>query len=142
MQRHSQVLAQRKFSGDDAWNPSTRVLYTCGVRREHMCFSVLYARDAHLRVALAIGMLLTSWLAQSCTPHEVSAPSLLHTAADALTPAETAVPAAAQALPVVMAFTDPSAQWAIRQGVERPGRVLSRRESNPEMGRGLRSALS
>ena len=60
-----------------------------------MCFSVLYARDTHLRVVFAVGILLSSWLMQSCTPREVSTPSLLNTPGDALTPTETALPAAA-----------------------------------------------
>ncbi|HEX9869446.1 MAG TPA: hypothetical protein VGC99_12800, partial [Candidatus Tectomicrobia bacterium] len=80
-----------------------------------MCFSVLYARDAHLRVVFAVGILLSSWLVQSCTPREVSAPSLLHTAADALAPADAAVPQAPQALPVVMVVTDPSTCTAFEQ---------------------------
>jgi hypothetical protein len=73
-----------------------------------MRFNVLYARDAHLRVVLAIGMVLSGWLAQSCTPRDMSTPSLSHTTADARAPTDMSVPPAAQAHPVVMAVTDPS----------------------------------
>jgi hypothetical protein len=80
-----------------------------------MRFSFQSGPYAHLRVVFAVGMLLTSWLAQSCTPHEVSPPSLLHTTDDVLTPADAALPQAPQAPPVVIAFTDSAACAAFEQ---------------------------
>jgi hypothetical protein len=80
-----------------------------------MRFNILYARDAHLRVALAFGMVLSGWLAQSCTPRDISAPSLLHTTGETLTPAEAPVPQPPQTLAAVMAVTDPSACAAFEQ---------------------------
>jgi len=80
-----------------------------------MSISVLCVCYAYLRAALTIGMLLTSWLVQSCTPREVFAPSPLYTPGDTHTPADAPVPQAIQALPVVMAFTHPSACVAFEQ---------------------------
>jgi hypothetical protein len=92
-----------------------------------MPFNVQYARYSPLRAVLAVGILLTGWLAQSCTPREESRPSPMHTTADTVTPADAAVPPAAHALPVVMAFTDPAACAAFEhvgypcRGIEREG---------------------
>ena len=55
-----------------------------------MRFNVLYARYAHLRVVLAVGLLLSSWLVQSCTPRGGSTPLPMHTTADMLAPADAA----------------------------------------------------
>jgi hypothetical protein len=74
-----------------------------------MRFRVVYALDARLRVVLAVGMFLTSGLAQSCTLHDGSTSSRMYTTADARTPAEAAVSPAPHALPVVVAFTAPAA---------------------------------
>jgi hypothetical protein len=68
-----------------------------------MRFNLLYARSSHLRVALAVGLLLTSCLAQSCTPRAGSTPSPGHPTADAPAPADAALPQAPHARPVVIA---------------------------------------
>ena len=74
-----------------------------------MPFNCLYARYSHLRVVFTVVILLHSWLVQSCTARNGSTPSPMHTTANALTPAEAAAPPAPQTLPVVIAFTDPTA---------------------------------
>jgi hypothetical protein len=80
--------------------------------------NVLYARASHLRVALAVGLLLTSWLAQSCAPRGGSTPSPRHTTAEVPAP---------HARPVVIAFTDPAACAAFERagypcrGIEQAG---------------------
>jgi Beta-galactosidase len=92
-----------------------------------MRFNLPYARSSHLRVALAVGLLLTSCLAQSCTPCAGSTPSPGHTTADAPASADAALPQAPHARPVVIAFTDPAACAAFERdgypcrGIEQEG---------------------
>jgi hypothetical protein len=92
-----------------------------------MPFDLQYARYAPLRAVLAVGLVLTGWLAQSCRPRDGSRPSPMHTTADALTPADAATPPAPHTPPVLMAFTDPAACAAFEQdgypcrGIEQEG---------------------
>ena len=92
-----------------------------------MRYNVLYARYAHLRVVLAVGLLLSSWLAQRCTPRGGSTPLPMHTTAEARPLPMRLCLRLLQALPAVMAFTDPSACTAFEQdgypcrGIEQEG---------------------
>src|SRR5262245_7417555 len=92
-----------------------------------MRFNVMSSRYAHLRLVLAAGLLLSSWLAQSCTPRGAPTQSPRHTTANAHATADRAVPPAPPALPVVMTFTAPSACAAFERdgypcrGIEEEG---------------------
>jgi Beta-galactosidase len=76
-----------------------------------------YAPYTNVCLVCAVSMLLQSWLLQSCTRHEAPPPQPALVQSTAAGPArgDTAVPPAPQTLPVVMAFTDPSACVAFEQ---------------------------
>jgi hypothetical protein len=80
-----------------------------------MHFNSLYVLYTTLRIVFTVGIVLHSWLAQSCALREGAVRSPVPTTADALAPAAAPEPPAPHGLPVAMEFTAPSACAAFEQ---------------------------